>query len=83
MTVHSEMLETENKPRYARPRHKDAFDGFGVRVYRSTPENITLQLRTGIGYASVWLTREEAHKIGARLIAEAADRPLEAHNDCA
>jgi len=45
-----------------------------VRAYRSSPENVHLQLRWRGSFVGVELTFDEARQLGAHLISEAEGR---------
>lgn len=69
------VLETKNKPRGRLVREQDP-DNKLVRVYKSSPEDLILQLWSGKRYMAVALEPAEARAIGEQLI-EIADKLVE------
>lgn len=66
-------IKTRSAPRLRVISSKDPDDqaAHWVRAYRSSPENVHLQLRWKGRYVGVELTFDEARKLGERLINEA------------
>jgi len=75
MAEHS--IKTRSAPRLSIIRNLDAEDRalHWVRAYRSSPEDVYLQMRWNGRYVGVQLTFEEARRLGAHLISECPSAP--------
>lgn len=70
-----ELMFTRNAPRRNVVRKHDPLSSpNSVRVYRNSPEDVMLQLRRTMDYASVTLSFNEARQLAAMLLAVVEDQ---------